>query len=58
VAAESFPQDIAKIIDDGGYTKDEIFMVMKWGHSGRCHQEPSLQKRRKPCQASNQLKIG
>jgi hypothetical protein len=32
---------------------------MKWGCCGRrYHQEPSLQKRSKPCQASSQLKIG
>jgi hypothetical protein len=31
VAAESFPWDLLKIIDDSGYTKDEIFNVDEMG---------------------------
>jgi hypothetical protein len=31
VAAESFPRELVKIIDDGGYTKDEIFNVDEMG---------------------------
>jgi hypothetical protein len=31
VAAESFPEDLVKITDNSGYTKDEIFNVDEMG---------------------------
>jgi hypothetical protein len=52
-AAENCLRDLVAI------RKMKFLMLMKRGCSGRsCHDEPLLQKRRKPCQASSQIKIG
>jgi hypothetical protein len=59
VAAESFPRNLAKIIEDGGYSKDQIFNEDETGMFGKKMPSRTLiAKRKSMCQDLKQLRIG
>ena len=36
-AAAGYPEDIAKIMNEGSYTKEKIFIMDRQPYVGRCH---------------------